>query len=325
MARTRTRRVLALLLLFCFFTPLLAISAASADGTEELTLSFWTGYDAEDSFRLGGLLPGDKKELIYEITVKSKSAKALAFDIYPASGDIKLTEALTLRIEAGTGTRNAVTYTTLYDGGFDSFDARDLALTGGLASQTVTYRITLGMLTSAGNEYADLSLKLRLEWRLGEDPADTTDTESTKPDTTEPKPDTTEPKPDTTEPKPDTTEPKPDTTEPEPDTTEPEPDTTEPEPDTTEPEPDTTEPEPDTTEPEPDTTEPEPDTTEPEPDTTEPIPPEQECDCIFPWCHTDTWGCLCPWCWIVPLILLGAVLLLAFSIYEDIVRRRERQ
>ena len=302
---TKIRKFFSRIILLLLIAASLTLSCAAADDTQKLTLSFWTGYDAADSLRLGGLLPGDEKELIYEVTVKSKSAKTLAFDIFPTSGDTKLTEVLTLRIEAGLGARDTVTYTTLYDGSFDSFDARDLSLMVGQSSQKATYRITLGMLTSANNDYADLSLKLRLEWRLGEDPAETTDTESTKPDTTEPKPDTTEPKPDTTEPKPDTTEPEPDTTEPEPDTTEPEPDTTEPEPDTTEPEPDTTEPEPDTT----------------EPDDTEPLPPE-ECECPLPWCHTETWGCLCPWCWIVPLILIAALLVTVWALYDKERQRR---
>ena len=320
--KRRIQRVFSFLLLFCFLVPILSFSAASADQTEKLTISFWTGYDTNDSFRLENLLPGDTKELIYEITVKSKNAKELAFDIYPVSGDLKLTKILTLHLEAGIGTRNAVVYTTLYNGSFDSFDARDLPLLVGEAVQTVTYRITLGMLNSADNEYAGLALKLRLEWQLEADEPETTDTESNKPETTEPKPDTTEPKPETTEPKPDTTEPKPETTEPKPDTTEPKPETTEPKPDTTEPKPETTEPKPDTTEPKPDTTEPEPDTTD-----TDPLPPDDgdECECLMPWCHTELWDCICPWCWILPLILLAAMILIGWSLYERIRQKGGKQ
>lgn len=306
--KTNAQRFLAGLILLVMLASVMTLSCAAADNAQKLTLSFWTGYDNQDTFRLDGLLPGDKRELIYEITVKSKDAKSLAFDLFPVSGDTKLTEVLTLRIEAGLGTRDTVTYTVLYDGSFDSFDARELALTAGQSSQTATYRVTLGMLTSANDDYEELSLKLRLEWRLGEEPAQSTEpSSSSKPDTTVPKP------PETTAPKPPET-----TTEPEPDTSEPEPDTSETEPDTSETEPDTSETEPDTSDTEPDTSDTEPDTSD-----TEPLPPDDpdECECPLPWCHTKLWGCICPWCWIVPLILLSAAILLGWSLYERTRRK----
>lgn len=167
------------------------LSLFSASQTKEnLTLSWWTGYDGEKTFKAQNLMPGDVVVKEYTVTPRYKTAVKITFDVanvVEAPSEYLLSDILTIKID--------VNGTEAYNGSFLKAQQIVTPLEAATATQPLTYKITVSMPTSVGNEYARKTLTADFKWVLEEkDPPLPPDTESTPSVTTKPvEPPVTEP------------------------------------------------------------------------------------------------------------------------------------
>ena len=293
----------------------------SLSNNDKVTLSWWTGYDGEKVFRAENLFPGDTEHMVFPVTVRSKNAIKLLFDVEivpdtETSGSAatdneatkySLADVLTINVKAGDK--------VLYEGLISEIPQTAYELQVGVNPQTVSYVISVSLPTSVGNEYARKSIEAKFVWTLEENEEETTTAEVIVPvGPTIPEPVETEPT--------ETEPPSPPETDP-------------PEPPDTDP-PETDPPEPPETDP-PETDPPEPPETEPiDPPTPPPSEHENCCRCVI--CHsvaeafgvhrercvmcdiiTEVTGadepvCVCPWCCVFAALMSG-VLLGAFLLW----------
>lgn len=153
--------------------PLGLFSSDSDRAEEKLSLSFWNGYSGEKTFSMLDMLPGDSDTKKYTVTVRSKEATALIFDI-----DIKqnspLAKVLILTVVANGE--------PLYSDTLAKMSPLSVDLKSGVASQEVVYEITALLPTWADNSVADLSLSVDFLWSLDENVApETSETTTPKP------------------------------------------------------------------------------------------------------------------------------------------------
>lgn len=295
-----------LLLLTCLAPTILAA------GTESLKLWAWDRKDTL-SFDFQNMLPGDSEYKTYEITVSYKKATNLIYSIKIDEGGEKLAEVL--RVEVSVDDK------IVYDGLMKDMTPVIHNLSGN-APWKVLFKVRVYLDTSVGNEYMGKTLSADFKWEIssgGSSGSDET-TSSKKPNwpviwpTSATKPTTATTTVATT------TETTTTETTTEATTTE----TTTTETTTVETTTEETTTEATTTE---TTTEP------PRP----PIPPKPCCECKhvyfpwscnfrfipgnrceLPWCCREDLGlrCWCPWCWIIPvliLIILDLILILAIA------------
>ena len=290
---------------------------------------------SSETFTITDMLPGDSVTKQFTVTVKDKTATAVAFDINISSGS-HLSEVLQVTVaESGK---------TLYEGTLRDLAAKTLSLglTTGTTSK-LTYSITVSMPTSVGNEYQGQALYAAFKWTLSEDPGGSGTTPSSP--TTSPSAPTSSISSVTT-----TTEPSPETSKTTSRTTK---KTTTSEPTPTAPEPTettsaigsgttpiettppavtvTVAPLETSTEPPIETTEITETSTVPPETTTTPVtsttpPAEDGCHCKLnlPWCGEET--CHCPWCWLIPLLLIvAACVVTAWLIYRKYEEKKKKQ
>lgn len=290
-------------------------------------------------FRVIDMLPGDSVTQTFVVNVKDRDARELRFALRLIPGSKKLAEVLNIRIF--TASANAPldeTTAPLYDGTFAELSEQTLSDPlildlNGDSSEKIYYAICVSLDTSAGNEYQNLSLEAQFHWSILSENAETTTTTTSdggfvSTETTTSISETAYEPETSRRPRPTTAS---ETTgEPETSTsiseTEIEPETSTSISETTS-EPETSTSVSETEPPETSTsvseTTPEVTTTTTPPVTTEPA---DKCTCALnlPWCGEDT--CLCPWCWLIPLlVILAAAAVTAWLVYRRLKKDNDKK
>lgn len=196
----------------------------SLGNDSKLTLSWLNNYDGKKNFEVKDMFPGDIEPKTYTVTVRSKNAQKLLFNVIITSETerlgAKLSDVLLITVKSGSS--------TLYSGLMKDLNITpvEYTLNKNVSSQDVTYTISVELPTSADNRYASMKLEADFKWTLEE--KESSETTSTGSGTNPPSPPTPPPRPpvttETTAPITEVTTAPPDTTEPDttkPDTTEP--------------------------------------------------------------------------------------------------------
>ena len=211
-----------------FAAPRTVLASTSTTTSDKLTLSFWTGYNGSKSFKLENMMPGDTQTREYTVTIKTKNAQKVYFEIK----DLKETKVIANDNPARLADTLLITVTAngtrLYSGVLGKMPQLSFNVTKNVATQTVNFKITITLPASAGNEVAGKRVAADFYWTLEEStPVETdppkppivTDPVETKPVETDP-PETDPPETDPPETDPPETDP-PETDPPETDPTEP--------------------------------------------------------------------------------------------------------
>lgn len=151
-----------------FAVPRTVLASTSTTTSDKLTLSFWTGYNGSKSFKLENMMPGDTQTREYTVTIKTKNAQKVYFEIknlketkvIANDNPARLADTLLITVTAN-GTR-------LYSGVLGKMPQLSFNVTKNVATQTVNFKITITLPTSAGNEVAGKRVAADFYWTLEE-------------------------------------------------------------------------------------------------------------------------------------------------------------
>ena len=140
---------------------------------KQATLELYRGNaSAAQAFALPNMLPGDTAEKEFTVNVSHRGKVTLYFSAGPDDAAAPLAGGLQLTVTCNN--------TQLYNGTFADVPAVLLVDVPGTAADTtdaMTYRVTVALPTSAGNEYQNLTMTADLNWWVDElAPAPGTDT-----------------------------------------------------------------------------------------------------------------------------------------------------
>lgn len=162
---TRYRRAIAILsVLLTVSVGLLVVQTVRKlqPSTGESTVSGSIGATEEHwNFSAEGMLPGDSAAKDFTLKVQSPAASVLCFAVTASADDRSLSRVLRVKVE------NTTTGATVCDGLLSEIAGQEFPETiSGRAEQSFTYKITVTLDTSAGNEYAGASVRLGFRWSL---------------------------------------------------------------------------------------------------------------------------------------------------------------
>ena len=150
---------------------------------ETVSISLYSGNPEENiPFQLTNMFPGDSVTQDYKLSVSYTGTIKVNFHATVRNGGEKLSEVLEIKV------RQADTGEMLYEGMMADMPVlgQELSTDSKSLTEELTYRITVGVSTSVGNEYQNKKLIADLSWWAeGE--------ESTKPSEPESSEDSTEP------------------------------------------------------------------------------------------------------------------------------------
>jgi len=126
---------------------------------EKMTLAWWTGNDAEKSFTVSNLMPGDVEVKEYKLKINSNRPNHIYLDIAIDTPTV-LSEVLLLKIEVGED--------LIYEGPFNSEIGQLTYNISRAETDEFTYKFTVSLPTSAGNRYAGKSLDADFIWSFDE-------------------------------------------------------------------------------------------------------------------------------------------------------------
>ena len=140
---------------------------------KQATLALYRGNaSAAQAFALPNMLPGDTAEKEFTVNVSHRGKVTLYFSAGPDDAAAPLAGGLQLTVTCNN--------TQLYSGTFADVPAVlpvDVPGTAADTTDAMTYRVTVALPTSAGNEYQDLTMTADLTWWVDElAPAPGTDT-----------------------------------------------------------------------------------------------------------------------------------------------------
>lgn len=140
---------------------------------KQATLELYRGNaSAAQAFVLPNMLPGDTAEKEFTVNVSHRGKVTLYFSAGPDDAAAPLAGGLQLTVTCNN--------TQLYSGTFADVPAVlpvDVPGTAADTTDAMTYRVTVALPTSAGNEYQDLTMTADLNWWVDElAPAPGTDT-----------------------------------------------------------------------------------------------------------------------------------------------------
>ena len=140
---------------------------------KQATLALYRGNaSAAQAFALPNMLPGDTAEKEFTVNVSHRGKVTLYFSAGPDDVAAPLAGGLQLTVTCNN--------TQLYSGTFADVPAVlpvDVPGTAADTTDAMTYRVTVALPTSAGNEYQDLTMTADLNWWVDElAPAPGTDT-----------------------------------------------------------------------------------------------------------------------------------------------------
>lgn len=140
---------------------------------KQATLELYRGNaSAAQAFALPNMLPGDTAEKEFTVNVSHRGKVTLYFSAGPDDAAAPLAGGLQLTVTCNN--------TQLYSGTFADVPAVlpvDVPGTAADTTDAMTYRVTVALPTSAGNEYQDLTMTADLNWWVDElAPAPGTDT-----------------------------------------------------------------------------------------------------------------------------------------------------
>ncbi len=140
---------------------------------KQATLALYRGNaSAAQAFALSNMLPGDTAEKEFTVNVSHRGKVTLYFSAGPDDVTAPLAGGLQLTVTCNN--------TQLYSGTFADVPAVlpvDVPGTAADTTDAMTYRVTVALPTSAGNEYQDLTMTADLNWWVDElAPAPGTDT-----------------------------------------------------------------------------------------------------------------------------------------------------
>lgn len=140
---------------------------------KQATLALYRGNaSAAQAFALPNMLPGDTAEKEFTVNVSHRGKVTLYFSAGPDDAAAPLAGGLQLTVTCNN--------TQLYNGTFADVPAVlpvDVPGTAADTTDAMTYRVTVALPTSAGNEYQDLTMTADLTWWVDElAPAPGTDT-----------------------------------------------------------------------------------------------------------------------------------------------------
>lgn len=132
------------------------------------TLELYKGSaEATDAFRAENLFPGDTETKEYQLKVSHKGSITVHFAVTPKAGkawsDYKLSEVLKCKVAVYNG--STLLGETTADGLMKDLPQIDHTLSSsGTTTDTLTYKITVSLDTSVGNDYQDKDLSADFRW-----------------------------------------------------------------------------------------------------------------------------------------------------------------
>lgn len=131
---------------------------------KQATLALYRGNaSAAQAFALPNMLPGDTAEKEFTVNVSHRGKVTLYFSAGPDDAAAPLAGGLQLTVTCNN--------TQLYSGTFADVPAVlpvDVPGTAADTTDAMTYRVTVALPTSAGNEYQDLTMTADLTWWVDE-------------------------------------------------------------------------------------------------------------------------------------------------------------
>lgn len=131
---------------------------------KQATLELYRGNaSAAQAFALPNMLPGDTAEKEFTVNVSHRGKVTLYFSAGPDDAAAPLAGGLQLTVTCNN--------TQLYSGTFADVPAVlpvDVPGTAADTTDAMTYRVTVALPTSAGNEYQDLTMTADLTWWVDE-------------------------------------------------------------------------------------------------------------------------------------------------------------
>ena len=131
---------------------------------KQATLELYRGNaSAAQAFALPNMLPGDTAEKEFTVNVSHRGKVTLYFSAGPDDVTAPLAGGLQLTVTCNN--------TQLYSGTFADVPAVlpvDVPGTAADTTDAMTYRVTVALPTSAGNEYQDLTMTADLNWWVDE-------------------------------------------------------------------------------------------------------------------------------------------------------------
>lgn len=131
---------------------------------KQATLALYRGNaSAAQAFALPNMLPGDTAEKEFTVNVSHRGKVTLYFSAGPDDAAAPLAGGLQLTVTCNN--------TQLYSGTFADVPAAlpvDLPGTAADTTDAMTYRVTVALPTSAGNEYQNLTMTADLTWWVDE-------------------------------------------------------------------------------------------------------------------------------------------------------------
>lgn len=131
---------------------------------KQATLALYRGNaSAAQAFALPNMLPGDTAEKEFTVNVSHRGKVTLYFSAGPDDAAAPLAGGLQLTVTCNN--------TQLYNGTFADVPAVlpvDVPGTAADTTDAMTYRVTVALPTSAGNEYQDLTMTADLNWWVDE-------------------------------------------------------------------------------------------------------------------------------------------------------------
>ena len=131
---------------------------------KQATLALYRGNaSAAQAFALPNMLPGDTAEKEFTVNVSHRGKVTLYFSAGPDDAAAPLAGGLQLTVTCNN--------TQLYSGTFADVPAVlpvDVPGTAADTTDAMTYRVTVALPTSAGNEYQDLTMTAELTWWVDE-------------------------------------------------------------------------------------------------------------------------------------------------------------
>ena len=131
---------------------------------KQATLELYRGNaSAAQAFALPNMLPGDTAEKEFTVNVSQRGKVTLYFSAGPADAAAPLAGGLQLTVTCNN--------TQLYSGTFADVPAVlpvDVPGTAADTTDAMTYRVTVALPTSAGNEYQNLTMTADLNWWVDE-------------------------------------------------------------------------------------------------------------------------------------------------------------
>lgn len=131
---------------------------------KQATLALYRGNaSAAQAFALPNMLPGDTAEKEFTVNVSHRGKVTLYFSAGPDDAAAPLAGGLQLTVTCNN--------TQLYSGTFADVPAVlpvDVPGTAADTTDAMTYRVTVALPTSAGNEYQDLTMTADLNWWVDE-------------------------------------------------------------------------------------------------------------------------------------------------------------